>query len=54
MANTRDVARPNLYRGPINLWVEDDVTRTYLAEVWADLRRFPYRRRQRRRIRGVN
>ena len=34
MALIRDVARASLYRGPINLWVEDEVTRTYLSEIW--------------------
>jgi len=31
---TRDVARASLYRGKINLWVEDELTRAYLSEVW--------------------
>jgi hypothetical protein len=34
LALIRDVARASLYRAQINLWVEDDVTRTYLSEVW--------------------
>jgi hypothetical protein len=34
VALIRDVARPSLYRAPINLWVEDEVTRTYLSEIW--------------------
>ena len=33
---TRDIARASLYRGAINLWVEDELTRAYLAEVWND------------------
>lgn len=32
----RDVARASLYRGKINLWVEDEITRAYLAELWDD------------------
>jgi hypothetical protein len=32
----RDVARAELYRGTINLWVEDTLTREYLATVWQD------------------
>ena len=32
----RDVARASLYRGLINLWVEDELTRAYLAELWND------------------
>ncbi|MGO9469382.1 MAG: hypothetical protein ACLQIB_28010 [Isosphaeraceae bacterium] len=36
MAAIRGVARASLYRAPINLWVEDETTRTYLAEAWAD------------------
>ena len=36
MAQTRDVGRASLYSAPINLWVEDEVTRTYLLEVWND------------------
>lgn len=35
---TRDVDRASLYSAPINLWVEDALTRDYLAEVWADQR----------------
>jgi hypothetical protein len=34
VALIRDVARASLYRAPINLWVEDEVTRTYLSEIW--------------------
>uniref|UniRef100_UPI0013EA21D6 DUF4435 domain-containing protein n=1 Tax=Aquisphaera insulae TaxID=2712864 RepID=UPI0013EA21D6 len=30
----RDVARAGLYRGKINLWVEDALTREYLSAVW--------------------
>ncbi|MHB1558074.1 MAG: hypothetical protein ACYC61_11475 [Isosphaeraceae bacterium] len=30
----RDVARASLYAAPINLWVEDEVTRAYLDAVW--------------------
>jgi hypothetical protein len=30
----RDVARASLYGAPINLWVEDEVTRAYLDAVW--------------------
>jgi hypothetical protein len=30
----RDVARAALYRGIINLWVEDELTREYLSAVW--------------------
>jgi hypothetical protein len=30
----RDVARASLYRAPINLWVEDQLTRAYLDAVW--------------------
>ncbi len=30
----RDVARPSLYRAPINLWVEDELTRDYLDAIW--------------------
>jgi hypothetical protein len=36
VATIRGVARASLYRAAINLWVEDETTRTYLAEVWAD------------------
>ena len=36
MAVIRDVARASLYRAPINLWVEDEFTRTYISEVWND------------------
>ncbi|MHC5536763.1 hypothetical protein ACYOEI_00645 [Singulisphaera rosea] len=32
----RDVARASLYRGTINLWVEDELTRSYLSVVWND------------------
>lgn len=32
----RDVARASLYAAPINLWVEDEVTRAYLDAVWND------------------
>lgn len=32
----RDVARASLYRSKINLWVEDETTRSYLAELWSD------------------
>lgn len=32
----RDVARATLYRAPINLWVEDELTRAYLSELWND------------------
>ena len=32
----RDVARAALYRGIINLWVEDELTREYLSAVWND------------------
>ena len=31
-----DVPRASLYRGKINLWVEDEVTRSYLAALWND------------------
>jgi len=34
VAHISDVARASLYRAPINLWVEDEVTRTYLSEIW--------------------
>jgi hypothetical protein len=34
LAVIRDVARASLYRAPINLWVEDEVTHTYLSEFW--------------------
>ncbi len=30
----RDVERASLYTAPINLWVEDEVTRAYLDTVW--------------------
>jgi hypothetical protein len=30
----KDVARASLYRGKINLWVEDELTRAYLSAVW--------------------
>jgi hypothetical protein len=30
----RSVARASLYRAPINLWVEDELTRAYLDAVW--------------------
>lgn len=30
----RDVARGTLYNGRINLWVEDNLTRTYLKALW--------------------
>jgi len=32
----RDVARAGLYRGSINLWVEDALTREYLSTLWND------------------
>jgi hypothetical protein len=32
----REVARAALYRGVINLWVEDELTREYLSEVWSN------------------
>jgi hypothetical protein len=32
----RSVARASLYRAPINLWVEDELSREYLAAVWND------------------
>jgi hypothetical protein len=32
----RDVALSTLYRGTINLWVEDELTREYLSEIWND------------------
>ena len=32
----RDVERATLYRGLINLWVEDETTRAYLRELWGD------------------
>jgi hypothetical protein len=35
MAATSDVARASLYRAPINLWVEDGVTRAYLSATWS-------------------
>lgn len=31
-----DVARAALYRGRINLWVEDELSREYLSELWND------------------
>jgi Protein of unknown function (DUF4435) len=31
---TRDVSRASLYRGSINLWLEDELTRAYLSAVW--------------------
>ena len=31
-----DVARAGLYRGVINLWVEDALTREYLSTLWND------------------
>ncbi len=31
-----DVARNSLYPALINLWVEDQVTRTYLSEIWGN------------------
>jgi hypothetical protein len=34
VAGTRDVSRASLYRGSINLWVEDELTRAYLPTVW--------------------
>jgi hypothetical protein len=34
VAAIHDVARASLYRAPINLWVEDELTRTYLSEIW--------------------
>ena len=34
MAATHDVSRASLYRAPINLWVEDELTRAYLSAVW--------------------
>jgi len=34
VAAIRDVARASLYRSPINLWVEDETTCTYLSETW--------------------
>ncbi len=34
MAAIQDVARASLYRGAINLWVEDELTRAYLSAVW--------------------
>ena len=34
MAVIRDVARDSLYSAPINLWVEDEVTRSYLSVIW--------------------
>ena len=30
----RDVARAALYRGTINLWVEDELSREYLSALW--------------------
>jgi hypothetical protein len=32
----RDVAQAGLYRGSINLWVEDALTREYLSTLWND------------------
>jgi hypothetical protein len=32
----RDVARAGLYRGSINLWVEDRLSREYLSTLWND------------------
>jgi hypothetical protein len=32
----RDVARATLYRGQINLWVEDELSREYLSALWND------------------
>jgi len=32
----RDVARARLYRGVINLWVEDSLTSEYLSTLWSD------------------
>ena len=32
----RDVARAGLYRGSINLWVEDGLSREYLSTLWND------------------
>jgi hypothetical protein len=34
LAVIRDVARASLYRASINIWVEDEVTRSYLSAVW--------------------
>jgi hypothetical protein len=34
MAATEDVSRASLYRGAINLWVEDKLTRAYLNALW--------------------
>jgi hypothetical protein len=34
LAATQDVSRASLYRGAINLWVEDELTHAYLSEVW--------------------
>ena len=34
MAAIQDVSRASLYRGAINLWVEDELTRAYLSAVW--------------------
>ena len=31
-----DVARASLYRGVINLWVEDELTHEYLSDIWND------------------
>jgi hypothetical protein len=31
-----DIARGSLYRGAINLWVEDKFTRAYLSAIWND------------------
>jgi hypothetical protein len=33
---TVDTSLPDLYRGPINVWVEDVLTREYLHGVWGD------------------
>src|SRR5690348_16926309 len=30
----REVARAALYRGIINLWVEDELSREYLSKIW--------------------
>ena len=37
----RDVARAALYRGTINLWVEDELTREYLSAFWKSPRISP-------------
>jgi hypothetical protein len=34
VAVIRDVSRASLYRGSINFWVEDELTRAYLSTVW--------------------